>query len=136
MKRDTSQEMVDNAVEGLSAVMNYVFKMNFQHRWLIKPTKIRSKTPFNIREFYIHIRPSQYADFESRVEIGQGLIVGVVDVIRLHSGDIKDVRDGYIAVPETPGIGVELDEEAVAKYSYTPRDIGTALRADGSVAFR
>jgi galactonate dehydratase len=46
------------------------------------------------------------------------------------------VRDGYITVPETPGIGIELDEKAVARYSYTPRDVGTALRSDGSVAFR
>jgi galactonate dehydratase len=47
-----------------------------------------------------------------------------------------EVKDGYIAVPESPGIGVELDEAAVAKYSYTPRNIGTALRADDSIAFR
>ncbi len=33
-------------------------------------------------------------------------------------------------------IGVELDEAAVAKYSYIPRNIGTALRADDSIAFR
>ena len=47
-----------------------------------------------------------------------------------------EVKDGYIAVPESPGIGVELDEAAVAKYNYTPRNIGTALRADDSIAFR
>ena len=47
-----------------------------------------------------------------------------------------ELRDGHIEVPDTPGIGIELDEAAVTNYSYSPRDIGTALRSDGSVAFR
>jgi galactonate dehydratase len=47
-----------------------------------------------------------------------------------------EVEDGYIKVPEEPGIGVELDEEAVAGFPYLPRSIDTAVRDDGSVAFR
>ena len=31
-----------------------------------------------------------------------------------------EVVNGYIEVPEAPGIGVELDEEAVAKYGHEP----------------
>ena len=46
------------------------------------------------------------------------------------------VNNGYIKVPDTPGIGVELDVEAVARYPHTPGTPGTAWREDGSVAFR
>ena len=46
------------------------------------------------------------------------------------------VEDGYIKVPDTPGIGVELDMEAIAGYPHTPGTPGTAWREDGSVAFR
>ena len=30
------------------------------------------------------------------------------------------VRDGYVHVPEAPGLGVELDEEAIARYRVEP----------------
>jgi len=26
------------------------------------------------------------------------------------------VRDGYVSVPEEPGLGVELDQEVIARY--------------------
>ena len=44
------------------------------------------------------------------------------------------VENGYIKVPDGPGIGVELDEEALARYPYTERPIATLTRPDGSVA--
>ena len=31
-----------------------------------------------------------------------------------------EVVDGYIKVPDTPGIGIDLDEDALAKYPYKP----------------
>jgi L-alanine-DL-glutamate epimerase-like enolase superfamily enzyme len=31
-------------------------------------------------------------------------------------GDSLEIKDGHIAVPEGPGLGIELDEKAVAKY--------------------
>jgi L-alanine-DL-glutamate epimerase-like enolase superfamily enzyme len=34
---------------------------------------------------------------------------------RLVKSDLKS-RDGYLTVPETPGLGIELDDEAVARY--------------------
>ena len=46
------------------------------------------------------------------------------------------VENGYISVPDRTGIGVEFDEDAPAKYPYVPSEIQTAVRADGSVAFR
>jgi galactonate dehydratase len=47
-----------------------------------------------------------------------------------------DVKDGYIAVPDTPGIGVELDEAKARSYVYSPGPVGTLTRNDGSVGFR
>jgi mannonate dehydratase len=44
-------------------------------------------------------------------------------------------ENGYITVPDTPGIGVEFNEEAVAKYPFIPKYISTATRADGSVGY-
>ena len=42
---------------------------------------------------------------------------------------------GYIALPEAPGLGVELDEALVEKTPYKPMTSGhTPLRTDGSVA--
>jgi galactonate dehydratase len=43
-------------------------------------------------------------------------------------------RDGgYLLVPETPGIGVELDGEAIDEHPYEPREVVTRLHEDGSV---
>ncbi|MFP3897574.1 MAG: galactonate dehydratase [Anaerolineales bacterium] len=43
------------------------------------------------------------------------------------------LEDGFLIVPDAPGIGVELNEEALAKYPFRPRDMVTRLHADGSV---
>ena len=54
-----------------------------------------------------------------------------------HLDEIVDhapiVEGGYIAVPDRPGIGVELREEALAKFPYRRHTITTARRADGAV---
>jgi galactonate dehydratase len=43
-------------------------------------------------------------------------------------------RDGgYLEIPQSPGIGVELDDEAVADAPYEPRDLVTRRHEDGSV---
>ena len=44
------------------------------------------------------------------------------------------VKDGYIEVPDAPGIGVELDDEAPARYPPVAMGVGTPTRDDGSVA--
>jgi L-alanine-DL-glutamate epimerase-like enolase superfamily enzyme len=33
------------------------------------------------------------------------------------------VEDSYIALPTKPGLGVELDEEALLRYSYEPLEL-------------
>ncbi len=31
-----------------------------------------------------------------------------------------EVRDGYIQLPDAPGLGIDLDEERLAAYPYKP----------------
>ena len=45
------------------------------------------------------------------------------------------VEDGYAEIPNKPGWGVELNEEAVRHYPPGPSKRTTNFRADGSVAF-
>ena len=39
-----------------------------------------------------------------------------------------EVENGYIRVPDTPGIGIDLDEEQLAKYPYRPFDPRSPLQ--------
>jgi galactonate dehydratase len=62
----------------------------------------------------------------------------VQEHVTLGDGYLKkpfEIVDGYIAVPQGPGLGIELDEDALADKAYdgsweTPR----LWHADGSVA--
>jgi galactonate dehydratase len=45
-----------------------------------------------------------------------------------------ELDHGYVTVPDGPGIGVEVREEALARFPYEPRAIAGQYRADGSVA--
>ena len=46
-----------------------------------------------------------------------------------------EVSGGHTALPEGPGLGVEVDEDAAARYPYEPEDqLAAALLHDGSVA--
>ena len=31
-----------------------------------------------------------------------------------------EIEDGYISIPENPGLGIELDEDTLKKYPYSP----------------
>lgn len=42
-------------------------------------------------------------------------------------------ENGYILIPDAPGIGVELAEDAAEKHPYKPRRVHTRLNRDGSV---
>ncbi len=43
------------------------------------------------------------------------------------------LEDGFLIVPDAPGIGIELAEDALERYPYRPRQVQTRLHADGSV---
>lgn len=42
-------------------------------------------------------------------------------------------EDGFLIVPDAPGIGVELVEDAAERHPYKPRSVRARLHADGSV---
>jgi galactonate dehydratase len=44
------------------------------------------------------------------------------------------IENGWIELPRTPGLGIELDEEAITAHPYSPRDYASAYYPDGSVA--
>ena len=54
-------------------------------------------------------------------------------VPEIYDIDLKPV-DGYFKISDRPGLGVELDEEAMAKYPYENIQYRPRYRADGSVA--
>jgi galactonate dehydratase len=43
------------------------------------------------------------------------------------------LEDGFLIIPDTPGIGVELAEDAPERHPYRPRAVKTRLHVDGSV---
>lgn len=51
----------------------------------------------------------------------------------LYNVTFKPV-DGYFALPEGPGLGIELDEEALARYPYTNIQYEARYGLDGSAA--
>ena len=48
-------------------------------------------------------------------------------------GAAKHDGHGYLLIPDTPGIGIELAEDAAERHPYRMRWTGTRLNADGSV---
>jgi galactonate dehydratase len=52
------------------------------------------------------------------------------DMVR---GIPKHDGKGFLIIPDTPGIGVELQPDAVSKCPMKPREVVTRLHADGSV---
>ena len=45
-----------------------------------------------------------------------------------------ELENGYLVVPDEPGIGIELNDEFLKAHQTTPREFTTPLREDGSVA--
>jgi galactonate dehydratase len=43
------------------------------------------------------------------------------------------IERGFLVVPDAPGLGVELAEDAQERYPYRPREVCTRLHVDGSV---
>jgi galactonate dehydratase len=50
--------------------------------------------------------------------------------------EVTPLKDGYLTVPELPGIGVELNESGIKKHPFRQRGGPVKLREDGSVALR
>ena len=45
------------------------------------------------------------------------------------------LEDGYLHIPDAPGLGVELDEGALSEYEFKPWRRPVPFRSDGSVGF-
>jgi len=43
------------------------------------------------------------------------------------------LENGYLLVPNTPGLGIELAPDAAERFPYRPREVQTRLHVDGSV---
>ncbi|MHB1294102.1 MAG: galactonate dehydratase [Anaerolineae bacterium] len=43
------------------------------------------------------------------------------------------LADGFLIVPDAPGLGIELAPDAAQRYPYRPREVVTRLHVDGSV---
>jgi galactonate dehydratase len=44
-----------------------------------------------------------------------------------------ELDNGFLIIPDAPGLGIELAEDAQERYLYKPRAVRTRLHADGSV---
>lgn len=44
-----------------------------------------------------------------------------------------ELQDGFLIVPDAPGIGIELADNAAERWPYKPRAVTTRLNTDGSV---
>lgn len=44
-----------------------------------------------------------------------------------------ELKDGYVSIPNSPGIGVELNDDVLEEFPYTPRTPWTLTRKDGSI---
>jgi galactonate dehydratase len=51
----------------------------------------------------------------------------------LVTGIPKHDGQGFLLIPDTPGISVELQLDALAKCPMKPREVVTRLHVDGSV---
>lgn len=49
---------------------------------------------------------------------------------------VVELRDGWLQIPDAPGIGIEIVEEGIAKHPHSFGPVEGALRDDGSVALR
>jgi galactonate dehydratase len=66
----------------------------------------------------------------------------ILEFIPHDSGERRELvkepwvpRDGYLAIPDVPGWGIEVDWEAVARHPYKPWRRAEPYRPDGSPAF-
>lgn len=54
-------------------------------------------------------------------------------VLRRVFKTFPTIRDGYMELPQGPGLGIELDEEAAREFPYKPFDRPVIINRDGSI---
>jgi len=63
----------------------------------------------------------------------QEMVYGLPDRASLVTEPIERVTDGYVELPKKPGLGVELNEEAIKRLGYKHSGFPEVYRQDGSV---
>jgi galactonate dehydratase len=63
----------------------------------------------------------------------QEMVRGLPDRASLVTEPIEKVTDGYVELPKKPGLGVELNEEAIKRLGYKHTGFPQVYRKDGSV---
>jgi galactonate dehydratase len=43
------------------------------------------------------------------------------------------LEDGFLVIPDAPGIGIELADDAAERHPYRPREVATRRHVDGSI---
>ncbi len=54
----------------------------------------------------------------------------------LFHGGLAEFREGYAALPDRPGLGLDLDEKVAARFPYKPKDWRSHRFPDGSISDR
>ena len=49
---------------------------------------------------------------------------------------VSRLKDGYLEIPETPGLGIEFDDQSITNLHAEPSPGELSIRDDGSVALR
>ena len=49
---------------------------------------------------------------------------------------ISTLKNGFFEIPDTPGIGIEFNEDGAKKYGLSSPEMKADLRDDGSVSLR
>ena len=47
--------------------------------------------------------------------------------------ELPVVEDGYLKLPDKPGLGIEINEDAIADYAWEPVDRPVMIEADGAI---
>ena len=47
--------------------------------------------------------------------------------------EVPVIEDGYMMLPDRPGLGIEIDEDAIAEYEWEPVDRPVMIEHDGAI---
>ena len=73
--------------------------------------------------------PDPFAAFTADHLTGSGVKLRQCDMV----DHIPELQDGYLPVPEEPGIGIDLVPDVEEKFPFRPHKVMTRLNADGSI---
>ena len=49
---------------------------------------------------------------------------------------MPQIQDGHLQLPDTPGLGIDFNEEAAAKYPAKPHDRPVIVESDGAIGLQ